>query len=455
MDSVFLSRLQFAFTALFHILWPVHIIGVGIFLTIIEVAWIRTGNDQYYRHLRFWNRLFLLNLAVGVATGLVMEFQFGTNWSLFSVQGGDVFGHLLGFEAAMAFMLEASFVGIMLAGWRYVGRWPHALSTAMVAFGGTLSAFWIMVANSWMQTPAGGHFEGGRFKVVSNLEAIFNPNWFWGVSHMWTACIVISTFSIGGISAWYLLKGKHVGLFLKSFKIAVIAAVFFTPLQVYLGDGSGRSVYKHQPTKLAAMEMHWQTNPSGEGAPWHVVAWPDTANQTNTFEINIPDGLSLITTRSLTGTIMGLREFRKNLRPPLLLPFYCFRVMIALGFAFVLLALWSLWSWYRGQFTEQHISENRKLLFAWTAALPLGYLAMEVGWVVREVGRQPWVIYGYVKTQEAASPIAGEGVAASLTVLAVTYGILTVAFFSFAVLLIRKGPGFIGSAERQTKVGTS
>ncbi len=451
-DHLLLSRLQFAFTALFHILWPVHIIGMSIFLAITEATWIRTKNDLYYQHLRFWNRLFLLNIAIGVATGLVMEFQFGTNWSLFSQQGGGVLGHLLGFEAAMAFMLEASFIGIMLIGWKYVGRWPHFISTSMVALGGTLSAFWIMVSNSWMQTPSGGYFEKGVFKVTSNYDAIFNPNWFWGVSHMWFACILISLFSVGGISAFYLIRGRHVELFLKSFKMAVAACIVIAPLQVYLGDGSGRSVFHHQPTKLAGMEMHWNTNPEGQGAPWHIVAWPDSAAEKNAWEVNMPYGLSLITTRTPTGQVKGLREFRPDERPPLLLPFYAFRGMIALGFGFAALALWSAWAWWRRRLVADRVPRQKKLLIAWMLATPGSYTALELGWIVREVGRQPWVVYNAVRTADAVTPLPAAGVATTLLALGFTYLVLTIAFTILAALLIARGPGFIAEDERKAGV---
>src|SRR5208282_588077 len=204
MDFTYLSRLQFALTSMFHILWPVHVIGMSIFLFLLEVMWIRTKDEDYYKHARFWSRFFLLNVAMGVVTGIPLEFEFGMNWSPFSRAGADFFGNMLGFEAAMAFMLEASFLGIMLFGWHRVGRKSHLFATAMVAFGATLSAFWIMVANSWMQTPAGGVFEGGAFVIRDHLTAIFNPNMPWGVSHMWAASLQCSLFVVGGVSAWYL-----------------------------------------------------------------------------------------------------------------------------------------------------------------------------------------------------------------------------------------------------------
>ncbi|MGD0232188.1 MAG: cytochrome ubiquinol oxidase subunit I [Syntrophorhabdales bacterium] len=439
-DFTYLSRLQFALTSMFHILWPVHVIGMSIFLVLVEAVWLRTKDGDYYRHARFWGRLFLLNVAMGVVTGIPLEFEFGTNWSVFSGGGADFFGNMLGFEAAMAFMLEASFLGVMLFGWGRVGAGMHLFATVMVAFGATLSAFWIMVANSWMQTPAGGIFEKGRFVIESHLAAIFNPNMPWGVSHMWVASLQISLFVVGGVSAWYLLGKREERLFLKSFKMAVIAAVVITPLQIYLGDGSGRSTYLYQPAKLAAMESTWQTNRPGEGAPWHIVAWPDPAHGRNFWSLDMPYGLSLIATHSPTGRVKGLTDFPEDGRPPILLPFYGFRIMIAVGGFSFLLALWSLRSWYKKRLTLEKVSGQKGLLYAWMAALPLNYLAMETGWVTREVGRQPYVVYGVMKTSGAASPLPAATAGASLLVFALVYLMLFVTFLVLAAIIVKRGP---------------
>ncbi len=439
LDFTYLSRLQFAFTTMFHILWPVHIIGVGLFLFVVEALWLVTKDEDYYRHARFWARLFLLNVAIGVVTGIPLEFEFGTNWSRFAQSAGDFFGNMLGFEAAMAFMLEASFLGIMLFGWQRVSPGMHLFATGMVAFGATLSAFWIMVGNSWMQTPAGGVFENGRFVVHDYLGAIFNPNTPWGVSHMWFAAIQISLFVVGGVSAWYLFRRQHVSLFLKSFKIALLAAIIVTPLQIYLGDGSGRSASRYQPTKLAGMESKWETNAPGQGASWHIVAWPDPVHERNAWSIDIPYGLSIITTRTLTGQVKGLREFPPEDRPPILLPFYGFRLMILIGTCSFLLMLWTLWAWHKKRLAPELIPGQKKLLLAWMAAVPLNYAAMEAGWVTREVGRQPWVVYGALRTSESASPLPA-AVGASLFIFVFAYLMLLVVFCVLAWLILRRGP---------------
>jgi len=439
-DHFFLSRMQFGLTAMFHILWPVLTIGLSIFLLILEVLWLRTGEQRYYDHFRFWMRLFLLNFAIGVVTGIPMEFQFGTNWSRFSLTGGDIFGHLLGFEASMAFMLEAAFLGIMAFGWNRVSPGMHFLATSMVALGGSLSAFWIMVANSWMQTPTGGKFVDGRFILSDSLAAILNPDAYWAVSHMWMACLEISLFVIGGISAWYLLKDRHVKFFLMSFKMMLVAAVIVTPLQIYLGDGSGKSVFKVQPEKLAAIEAHWETNPPGTGAAWKIMALPDKTAQKNRWALEIPYALSLITTHSPTGTVKGLREFAVADQPPVLIPFLAFRIMLAIGGGLLVLMFWSVYAWRRGNLIPEKISRQKWLLRSWMAALPLSYVAMEAGWITREVGRQPWVIYGVLRTGDGVSPIPAATVGLSLLAFCFIYLLLFLLFLVFARYLILQGP---------------
>ena len=439
-DTVLLSRLQFALTAMFHILWPVATIGISIFLVFLEARWLVTGKEVYYSHARFWGRLFFLNLAVGVVTGIPMEFQFGTNWSFFSRAGGDFFGHMLGYEAAMAFMLEAGFIGIMMFGWKRVPSTLHLFATSMVALGASLSAFWIMVANSWMQTPAGGYFDKGKFVVTNHLQAIFNPDMVWSVPHMWVAALEISVFIVGGLSAWYLYKKKYTGFFLASFKWAVIAAILITPLQIWLGDGSGRGAYEYDPTKLAALEAHWHTNSPGQGAPFSVLAWPDPERQDNRWSVEIPNLLSILTTHTLTGRIQGLTEFPRKDQPPVAVTYYAFRIMVAIGMALFLLMLWTIWVWRKGGLDAARVASQKWLLRAWMAALPLSYLAMETGWITREVGRQPWVIHGLMRTGESASLIPAGTVAASLAAFALVYTFLAILFFFFAWRILTRGP---------------
>jgi cytochrome bd ubiquinol oxidase subunit I len=444
-DHILLSRIQFGVTALFHILWPVLTIGLSIFLVLMEALWLKTRDEAYLRHCRFWSKLFLLNFSVGVVSGIPMEFQFGTNWGLFSIAGGDFFGHMLGFEAAMAFMLEATFLGIMVFGWKRVSPRAHLLSTTMVALGGSLSAFWIMVANSWMHTPTGGYFEGGKFVIANYWEAIFNPDMHWAVPHMWVACIEISLFVLGGISAWYIKKDRDTVFFARSFKIALICAIVAAPLQMWLGDGSGKTVYEHQPAKLAAMEAHWKTNPPGEGAPWKVLAWPNPEAQDNAWELNISCGLSLITTHSLTGKILGLREFPREDQPPVAIPFYAFRIMILGGLLLFGLAVWTVWAWAAGRLQPGRISRQKWLLRSWIAAIPVSYLAMEAGWVTREVGRQPWALYNLLRTADSVSVIPPGAAGGSLAVFSLVYPVLLILFLVFARHILKKGPEPDGS----------
>ncbi len=439
-DPVLMARWQFAFTVMFHILWAVLIVGLSLFLVVMEAIWIRTGNPVYLRHVKFWTRFFLICTAAGVASGFPMSFQFGMNWSRFSEAGGDFFGHILGYEGAMAFMLEASFLGIMIFGWKRVSRGMHLFATTMVALGASLSAFWILVANSWMQHPGGGHFADGRFVVTDYFKALFTPDMFWSVTHMWMACLEISFFTIGGLSAWYLLKGRQVDFFLRSFKISAIAIVIVAPLQIWLGDGSGITTSHLQPEKFAAMESHWETNPPGQGAPWHIVAWPDAETAKNRWEVNIPNLLSLLGGHALTAEIKGLRAFPKEDRPPVVLPFYAFRVMVLAGMLMAGIMVWTLWTWRGGGLTPDRITKQKGLLYAWISGIVLGYLALQAGWIVREVGRQPWIIYRMLRTAHAVSPIPAPFVGVSLVVYLAAYGLLVVCVIKAMRRLIRRGP---------------
>jgi cytochrome d ubiquinol oxidase subunit I len=440
LDTVTLSRLQFAFTIMFHMLWPVVTIGLSLFLVALEGLWIRTGDRDYYAHARFWSRIFVLFTALGVVTGIPMEFQFGTNWSVFSVAGGDFFGNMLGFEGAMAFMLEATFLGIMLFGWDRVPKGVHLFATCMVALGASLSAFWILVANSWMQVPTGGYFENGRFVVTSHLEAIFNIDMPWSVTHMWFACLEITAFTVGAVSAWYIYKERHVAFFLRSFKLALLAALMTAPLQVVIGDGLGRSIAEIQPVKLAAMEAHWQTNPPGTGAPFLFAAWPDEEARENRWELSVPVLLSILTTHTRTGEVKGLRDFRPEDCPPIAINFYAFRAMVTLGTALVILALWTIWKWRMGNLSVESAPGEKWLLRLWMWAWPASLVAMETGWIVREVGRQPWIICGVLRTKDSASPVPVEAVWASFAVFIVVYLALLAVFFIAGRRLILRGP---------------
>ncbi len=443
LDTVVLSRIQFALTSFFHMLWPVLTTGMAIYLVLVEGLWLRTRNITYYHHARFWSKLYLLNFGIGVATGLPMEFQFGTNWGPFSEAVGDFFGSILGFEGSMAFMLEAGFLGIMLFGWNRVPGVIHYLSTIMVAFGANLSTFWILTANSWMQTPVGGELVDGKFVVKDYFAAIFNPSMLNSVSHMFLATLETSLFVIGGISAWYILKGRHVEFFAKSLKMALAVAIVVAPLQIVVGHESALLLRETQPTKLAAMEAQWETLPAGEPAGYTLLAIPDAEQERNRWAVEVPYGLGLLLDLqpTLQKPVLGLKAFPPQDRPPLIpLIYYSFRLMVGIGLFLAALVAISGVQWLRGKLAEDQIAGQTWLLRAWMWAAPLGYVAVEAGWIVREVGRQPWTVYGLIRTSEAASPIPAADVLGSLSLFSAIYVLLLISALYFGRRILLQGP---------------
>ncbi|NVI06858.1 cytochrome ubiquinol oxidase subunit I [Paraburkholderia youngii] len=452
-DVLQLSRAQFAMTTIFHIVWPILTVSLSAFLLLIEVLWIRTGDVMYYRHARHWSKLLALNFAVGVVTGIPLEFQFGTNWSGFARFSGQFVGNILGFEGAIAFMLEAGFIGVMMLGWGRVSRGVHVFATAMVALGSSISVFWIMVANSWMQTPAGITVVNGKLVITDYAAAIFNPDMVWAVSHMWTAAIETGMFVIAGISAYHLFRRRHPEFFARSFKIALGVLVVVAPLQVWLGDSSGTSVFATQPAKGAAIEGHWQTNKPGTGAAWSLVAWPDQQKQRNDWSIEVPGLLSILGTHSLHGRVSGLTDFPRADQPPMLpLLYYAFRVMAGIGFAFMLLALWSAYALHKARGNLQRLLAQRKLLLAWVLCIPLPYVAVEAGWIVREVGRQPWVVYGLLRTSQAVSAVPASSVTASMAMFFVFDVVLLISFFLLARRWLKNGPDLAATPPTTTSI---
>jgi cytochrome bd ubiquinol oxidase subunit I len=436
-----LARGQFAFTAIFHILWPILTISLAFFLLVVEILWVRTADVVWYRHARFWSKLLTLNFAVGVVSGIPLEFEFGTNWGPFSRFAGPFFGNILGFEGAMAFMLEAGFVGIMMLGWERVPRRVHLFATAMVALGSSLSAFWIMVANSWMQTPAGVKIVSGRIVVTDYVAAIFNPDAAWAVAHMWFAALEVGLVVVAGISAWYMLKGRDPQFFVRSFRLALILLMIVAPVQIWLGDSSGGAVFATQPAKGAAIEGHWHTNAPGTSAAWSLVAWPDQKRQANDWSLEVPVVLSVLATHSLHGQVKGLTDFPVADQPPMLpLLYYAFRVMAGIGFLLAVLAFWTLYALYKARRDLDALLTQRVLLFAWICAIPLPYLAVECGWIVREVGRQPWVVYGLMRTRDAVSSVPPQAVTGSLVMFTTFYLVLLASFLVFGRRWLMTGP---------------
>jgi cytochrome d ubiquinol oxidase subunit I len=433
-NLVFLSRVQFALTTMFHILFPVLTMGLALFLVVMELLWLGTLQEIYYRIYRFWVKIFAINFAVGVVTGIVLEFEFGTNFSRFSQAVANVFSPLLYYEPLTAFFLEAGFLGIMLLGWKRIPPGVHFLATCLVALGSLLSSFWILAANSWMQTPAGYRVADGKFWVVDFASVIFNPSMPARVGHMLMASFETSVFAIAGISAYFLLRGKDEAFFRRSLGVALIMAALFAPLQILLGDYSGRVVSRYQPAKLAATEAHWETNTRG-GAPFAVIAFPDMEKEQNRFEISIPDGLSLLATHTRNGRVPGLKEFPREDRPNAAILFWSFRLMAAIGTIFFLIMIWAAVLWRKGK-----LFDTRLFLRALVAISPLGFLATEAGWVTTEMGRQPWLVYNLFRTAEGVSPIPAGNVVWSLGLIFIVYPIIGGSYLFYVLKTLRSGP---------------
>ena len=447
LDPLVLSRMQFALTAIFHMLWPVLSTGLAIFLVVLEGFWLRTKDPFYYRQARFWAKLYVLNFGIGVASGLPMEFQFGTNWAPLSEFVGDFFGAVLGFEGAMAFMLEAGFLGIMLFGWNRVPPVVHFLSTVMVAFGANLSVFWILSANSWLQTPAGGSFADGHFHVQNYFAAINNPFMLRSVWHMSLATVETSMLVVAAVSCWWLLRREAAEairrFFSFSLKLALVILLVVAPMQVMAGHESALQVAEHQPTKLAAIEGIWDTQPAGSAPEWSVLALPDEAAERNRWQLGVPGGFSwVLEGRShLSHDVRGLDSWSQADRPKMVgLLFYSFRVMAGIGIAITLLMAMTILLWWRRGLTAETLRQLPWLGWAWILAAPAGYLAIEAGWVVRCVGRQPWTVYGELRTADAATVLPAGEILTSLISFAVLYSVLLVCALWFGSRIIRRGP---------------
>jgi len=427
-DAVLLSRLQFAFTIAFHILFPTLTIGLGAFLVLIEGLWLKTGDRIYERLYKFWTKVFALTFGMGVVTGVVLSYEVGTNWSRFADVTGNVLGPLFIYEVLSAFFLEAGFVGIMLFGWNRVGPRMHFFATAMVSFGTLVSAFWIIAANSFMQTPAGFHTEGGRLFVDSWFDVVFNPSLPTRFLHMVLASYVTAMFVVAGISALHLLMDRPPQVARRAHSIAIAALAILVPLQIFVGDASGLVAERHQPAKIAAFEGRWETM---AGAPLLLFAWPDQGAETNHFEIGIPRLASLILTHSLDGEVRGLKEFAPQDRPHVVTAFWAFRIMVGIGVLMLAVAGWNLLWWWKGR-----LHESGLLLTVHVAMIPLGFVATLAGWTAAEVGRQPWVVYGVLRTLDAASRLPVASVATSLALFFVVYNVLLAAYAYFLTRLV-------------------
>ena len=434
-DVVTLSRLQFAFTISFHIIFPALTIGISGFLVLVEARWLKTGDEMWRRLYQFWVRLFALSFGMGVVSGIVLSYQFGTNWATFSRIAGPVIGPLMAYEVLTAFFMEAGFLGIMLFGWDKVGPRLHFLATCLVGAGTTVSAFWIIAANSWMQTPQGAHFDVAADHFVPDdwLAIIFNPSFLYRLTHMVTAAYLASALLIAGISATYLLAGRHTMLARKGYSIALWTILVLAPLQIFIGDQHGLNVLEHQPIKVAAMEANWDRQAR---APAVLFAVPDAEHEKNHFEVSIPGLASLILTHSMDGIVPGLKDVAKEDRPPVGIVFWSFRVMVALGLLFLLIGAWGAFSRWRGK-----LGTDKWLMRLAAAATPAGLVAILAGWFVAEVGRQPFTVYGLLRTSDSISPIVdASAVATSLAIFLIVYGGLFGAYLYYFIKIVHVGP---------------
>ncbi|MGB6905881.1 MAG: cytochrome ubiquinol oxidase subunit I [Methyloceanibacter sp.] len=433
LDPLLLSRIQFAFTISFHILFPAFTIGLAAWLLVLEVLWLRPGRPVYLDLTQQWTKIFAVSFGMGVVSGVVLSYEFGTNWSELSRLGGNVIGPLLAYEVLTAFFLEAGFLGIMLFGHKRVPKPMHVFATAMVALGTVISAFWILSANSWMQTPV-GHEMGadGVLHVVDWWQVIFNPSFPYRFTHMVAAAYITTAFMVGGVGAWYLLRDRSVTHGQVMLGMALSLLVWLAPLQIFIGDLHGLNAREYQPAKIAAIEAHWETR---RGAPLILFAWPDTKTESNKYEIAVPKLGSLILTHEWDGEIRGLKSFPPEDRPNPIIPFFAFRIMVGIGLIMVALSSIGAVLWLMGR-----LYSTRWFLHAMIWASPLGFVAVLAGWFTAEVGRQPWVVYGVLRTADAVSPVGGMSVLASLILFVLVYGIVFGAGVYYIARLVRRGP---------------
>jgi len=423
LDTLLLSRIQFAANVSFHILFPTITIALCWFLVFFRIRFVQTRDAAWEEAYYFWTKVFALTFALGVVSGIVMSFQFGTNWPGFMEKAGNIAGPLLGYEVLTAFFLEASFLGIMLFGRGRVSERVHLVATVLVAVGTTLSAFWILSLNSWMQTPAGFEIVNGEFMPTDWMAIVFNPSFPYRLAHKLLASGLTASFLIAGLCAWQLVKGSATRGTHKALRSAVFAAALIAPVQVFVGDLHGLNTLEHQPAKIAAMEGIWETE---RGAPLTLLGIPDEAAGTTHFAVKIPKLASLILTHEWDGEIKGINEF-KGEHPPVAPVFYAFRVMVGVGTVMLLVAAFAAWKlWPQRRATSTTLP--RPLLWVLSGMAFSGWVATLAGWYVTEIGRQPFVVYGVLRTADTATQIASPWVALTLTAYLVVYGLLLVTY---------------------------
>jgi cytochrome d ubiquinol oxidase subunit I len=429
-DPVLLARLQFAFTISFHIIFPSFTIGLAAYIATLEVMWSWTGHDRYRRVARFWTKIFAVSFAMGVVSGIVLSYQLGTNWSRFSAAFGNIIGPLAGYEVLTAFFLEATFLGVLLFGADRVPRWLHVFSAIAVASGTAMSAFWILSANSFMHTPSGHEMRDGVAYPVDWWRIVFNPSFPYRLAHMLNASFLTGGFVVLAVGARYLLAGRHPEEAQVMLRMSLALLAVLAPLQLFIGDQHGLNTLAHQPVKVAAMEAHWDGSKPGD---FHVFAWPDEKGERNRFAISIPRGSSLILTHDPDGLFPGLTSVPASERPPVTIVFFAFRIMLAIGFFMIAAALYGAWLWWRGR-----VFATRWYLHIVAHSWWIGFVAVIAGWVVTECGRQPWIVYGLMRTADATSPVLGGAVLVTLALFVLVYGIIfSAGIFYINRLLVR------------------
>ena len=442
LDVAILSRIQFAFTVSFHIIFPSITIGLATLIAIWEGLWLKTHNPYYLQLAKFWIKPFAITFGMGVVSGIVLSYEFGTNFSKFSEMTGAILGPLMAYEVLTAFFMEAGFLGVMLFGWQRVGRKLHFFSTLVVMTGTWISAFWIIVANSWMQTPAGYKIVDGKFEVESWMAIIFNPSMPYRFTHMLMAAFITAIFVVAGICAYYLLKKQNIPFAKKGLSMCMWFALILTPMQAWIGDMHGLNVQEHQPTKLAAMEGIWPEKEAN--VPLLLFAMPNMETESNDYQVGIPNLGSLILTHSWDGEVQGLKAVPPEDRPNVPLVFWSFRVMVGIGFGMMGIALLALLLRRKGR-----LFENRPFLALVSLFTPAGVIAVLAGWYVVEIGRQPWIVYNLVRTSEIVSPLPAERVLFTLIVFVVIYTLLLGVYLYFMRKLIKKGPPSMAALEQQ------
>ena len=433
LSAELLARFQFAFTVSFHFIFPAFSIGLASFLAVLEALWLIRKDRVYLQLFDFWKTIFAITFGMGVVSGIVMSYQFGTNWASFSDKAGPVIGPLMGYEVLTAFFLEAGFLGIMLFGLRRVGPRLHFIATVMVAIGTLISATWILAANSWMQTPAGFAInDAGQFIPEDWLAIIFNPSFPYRLVHTVLAAFLTTAFAVGAVGAFHLLKDRTNRPARIMFSMAMWMAALVTPVQIFVGDQHGLNTLEYQPAKIAAMEGHFETH---KGAPLILFGIPDDKAETTHFAIEIPKLGSLILAHDLDAEVKGLKEWAPEDRPPALIPFITFRVMVGLGVLMLGLGLWSLWARFR-----KNLYDNKWLHRAALLMGPSGFVAVLAGWYTTEVGRQPYTVYGLLRTSDSLSNVDAEAIGASLIAFIIVYFIVFGAGVFYILRLSVQGP---------------